>query len=169
MPNWIPDHYWQVILVDQIMEPPLSWGYDTIMVVVDHLSKQAHVMPTMSDITATGVAWLFLDHIWKLHGLPEEVISDQGTQFVSNLTQSLSQLLGIQVGASDRPKGLTKRSSSSSDSLWTNARMIASISEFAYNNLVHASTCSSPFMMATGQNHWLGIELLRESHLHRDT
>jgi len=58
-------------------ELPLSQGYDAIMVVVDHLSKQAHVKPTTSDITATGVAWLFWDHIWKLHGLLEEVISVQ--------------------------------------------------------------------------------------------
>src|SRR5467141_5050150 len=70
------------------------------MVVVDCLSKQAHVIPTTSDVTAAGVARLFRDHIWKLHGLPEEVISDQGTQFISNFTQSLTQLLGIQVAAS---------------------------------------------------------------------
>ena len=40
-----------------------------------------------------------------------------------------------------------------------------SIAEFAYNDQIHASTCSSPFMMDTGQNPWLGIELLRESCL----
>jgi len=58
------------------MELQLSQGYDAIMVVVDHLSKRAHVIPTTSDITASRVAWLFRDHIWKLHGLLEEVISD---------------------------------------------------------------------------------------------
>jgi len=47
-----------------------------------------------------GVAQLFQDHIWKLHGLLEEVVSDQGTQFTSKFTQSLSQLPGIQVAAS---------------------------------------------------------------------
>ena len=46
------------------------------MVLVDHLAKQAHIIPTMSDVMATGVAHLFQDHIWKLHGLLEEVISD---------------------------------------------------------------------------------------------
>src|SRR6266850_7516625 len=70
------------------------------MVVVDHLSKRAHVIPTTSDVTAARVARLFRDHIWKLHGLPEEVISDWGTQFISNFTRSLSQLLGIRVAAS---------------------------------------------------------------------
>src|SRR5882724_4251110 len=70
------------------------------MVVVDCLSKWAHIIPTTSDVTASRVAWLFRDHIWKLHGLPEEVISNGGTQFMSNFTCSLSQLLKIIITAS---------------------------------------------------------------------
>src|SRR5882672_490905 len=70
------------------------------MVVVDRLSKRAHVIPTTSDVTAARVARLFWDHVWKLHGLLEEVISDRGTQFISNFTRSLSQLLRIRVAAS---------------------------------------------------------------------
>jgi len=86
MPNQIPDCCWQVISVDLIMELPSSQGYNAIMVVVDCLSKRAHVIPTTSNITAAGVAWLFQDHSWNLHGLPEEVISDQGMQFILNFT-----------------------------------------------------------------------------------
>jgi len=56
MPNWVPNCHWQVISVDLIMGLPLSRGYDAIMVVVDHLSKWAHVIPTISDVTAAGVA-----------------------------------------------------------------------------------------------------------------
>ena len=70
------------------------------MVVVDCLSKCTHTIPTMLDIMASGVAWLSRDHIWKLHGLLEEVISNQGTQFVSNFIHSLSQLLKIRITAS---------------------------------------------------------------------
>src|SRR5882724_10914037 len=70
------------------------------MVVVACLSKWAHIIPMTSDVMASGVARLFRDHIWKLHGLPEEVISDQGTQFVSSFMHNLSQLLGIKVAAS---------------------------------------------------------------------
>jgi len=58
------------------MELQLSQGYDAIMVAVDHLLKRAHIIPTMSDVTASGVAQLFRDYIWKLHGLLEEVISN---------------------------------------------------------------------------------------------
>ena len=79
----IPDHIWQVITVDIIMELPTSHGYNTLLVTVDHLSKYAHVIPTTSYVHPVGIAQLFHDHVWKLHGLPEEVISDCGTQFVS--------------------------------------------------------------------------------------
>src|SRR5882724_13697851 len=76
MPNCIPDCCWKIISVDLITELPWSHGYDTIMVVVDHLSKCTHAIPMISDVTASGVAQLFRYHVWKLHGLPEEVISD---------------------------------------------------------------------------------------------
>ena len=100
MPNQIPDHRWQVISVDLITELPQSHGYDTLLVVVDHLSKRAHVVPTTSDVTSLGVTRLFHDNVWKLHGLPKEVISNRGTQFVSKFMRGLSQVLGIKVAAS---------------------------------------------------------------------
>ena len=99
MPNRVPDHCWKIISANLIMELPQSQGYDTIIVVVDCLSKQAHIIPTTSDITASGGTWLLRDHVWKLHGLQEEVISNQGTQFVSSFMCNLSQLLGIKVAA----------------------------------------------------------------------
>src|SRR5882724_2271185 len=77
MPNHIPDHHWQIILVDLITELPWSHSYNAIVVVVDCLSKHTHAIPMMLDIMASGVAQLFRDHVWKLHRLPEEVISDQ--------------------------------------------------------------------------------------------
>src|SRR5882724_701150 len=58
MPNCTPNHCWQIISVDLITELPWSHGYDAIMVVVDCLSKRAHTIPMMSDITASEVAWL---------------------------------------------------------------------------------------------------------------
>ena len=84
MPNHIPYHHWQIISVDLIMELPQSHGYDSILVAVECLSKRAHFIATMSDIPSLGVARLFRDGIWKLHGLPKEVISDRGPQFVLN-------------------------------------------------------------------------------------
>ena len=84
MPNCIPYRRWQIISVDLITELPQSHGYDSILVAMDCLSKRAHFITTTSDITSLGVARLFRDGVWKLHRLPEEVISDRGPQFVSN-------------------------------------------------------------------------------------
>ena len=63
LPNRIPSWKWQVISVDLIVELPTSHGYDALLVVVDRLSKQVHVIPTTSDINSVGVAWLFRDYI----------------------------------------------------------------------------------------------------------
>ena len=85
----------------------------TLLVAVDRLSKRAHFIPTMSDLTSLGVARLFRDGVWKLHGLPEEVISDRGPQFASNFMRGLSEILGIKVAASTayhpQTDGQTKR------------------------------------------------------------
>ena len=57
--------------------------------------KRAHFIPTTTTITALGAAWLFLQNVWKLHGLPCSVVSDRGPQFVAEFTRELYRLLGI--------------------------------------------------------------------------
>ena len=83
--------------MDLITDLPTSHGHKALMVVVDHLSKCARVIPTTSDVNSVGVTHHYRDHVWKLHGLPEEVISDWGTQFISQFMQELSKLLGIKL------------------------------------------------------------------------
>jgi len=76
MPNEAPDKPWAHITADFIVKLPLSRGYDSILVVCDRLTKMAHFIPTTEKTTAEGLAVLFQDHVWKLHGLPESIISD---------------------------------------------------------------------------------------------
>ena len=175
MPNHIPYRQWQIISVDLITELSQSHGYDSILVAVDQLSKQAHFIPTMSDVTSLGVVRLFRDGVWKLHGLLEEVISDQGPQFVSNFMRGLSEILGIKVAASTayhlQTDGQTKRVNQEVEQflcLFVNQRQDnwydwISVDEFAYNDRVHALTQASPFMLDAGQNPQLGFEPIRES------
>jgi len=66
------------ILVDFITKLPLVQGYDSILVVVDRLTKMVHFIPTTEKKLAEGLARLFRDNMWKLHGLPESIISDRG-------------------------------------------------------------------------------------------
>ena len=66
----IPEEHWNTISVDFILELPESGGYDAIMVAVDSVGKRAHFIKAVTTISAAGVANLYLQHVWKLHGLP---------------------------------------------------------------------------------------------------
>ncbi len=90
IPNKVPDQHWQVISMDVIRELPDLKGYNAILVVVDHLSKQIHAGPTVTSLDSAGVAQLFLEHVWCHHRLLEEVISDHGPSFVSNFSHELA-------------------------------------------------------------------------------
>jgi len=97
MPNAIPEKPWSHILVDFITKLPLAQGYDAILVVCDHFSKMAYFIATMEKTSAEGLAKLFWDHVWKLHGLPESIISDRGVQFAAGIMRELNNLLEIQM------------------------------------------------------------------------
>jgi len=95
IPNSIPEKSWSHILADFITKLPLAQGYDLILVVVDRLTKMAHFIPTTEKTTAGGLARLFKDNVWKLHGLPESIISDRGPQFAAGVMRELNTMLGI--------------------------------------------------------------------------
>ena len=83
MPNSIPEKPWAHILADFITKLPLAQGYDSILVVVDQLTKMVYFILTIEKISAEGLARLFRDNVWKLHSLPESIISDRGPQFTA--------------------------------------------------------------------------------------
>ena len=56
-----------------------------------------HFIATIEETLAKGLARFFRDNIWKLHGLPESMISDRGLQFVVELTRKLNRMLGIEA------------------------------------------------------------------------
>ena len=80
MPNPIPTGPWINISVDFITGLPEAQGYDAILVVCDCFTKQVHIIPMTKETSSLGLARLYRDHIWKLHGLPNTVISDRGPQ-----------------------------------------------------------------------------------------
>jgi len=77
------------------MKLPLAQGYNSILVVVDRLTKMVYSIPTTEKTLVEGLARLFRDNVWKLHGLPESIISDQGPQFAAGLMKELNQMLEI--------------------------------------------------------------------------
>lgn len=75
-PNPIPEHNWQFVSVDLITQLPMSKGNDTILVVVDQLSKMIRLAPTNKELSLEGLAQLYRDRVWQDFGVPERVISD---------------------------------------------------------------------------------------------
>ena len=95
--NKVPERPWQHILVDFIIKLPISKGHNSILVVYDRFSKISYFVATTEKTIAEELARLFRDHVWKLHGLPESVISDRGLQFAVGLTKKLNKILGIET------------------------------------------------------------------------
>ena len=91
------DKAWTHISVDFITKLPLVQGYDSILVVVDQFTKMAHFVPTTEKTMAEGLARLFRDNVWRLHELPESIISDKGSQFTAGLMRELNKMLGIKT------------------------------------------------------------------------
>jgi len=96
-PNKVPERLWQHILVDFITKLPVSKGYNSILVVCDRFLKMSHFVATTKKTTAEELARLFRDNVWKLHGLPESVISDRESQFAAGLMKELNKILGIET------------------------------------------------------------------------
>ena len=91
----IPNRPWSSISMDFVTGLPWSNGNDAIWVVVDRLTKMHHFVPCRTTTSAPNVANLFLQHVWKHHGLPQDIISDRGPQFASDFWRQLCSRLGI--------------------------------------------------------------------------
>jgi len=96
MPNSILEKPWVHILADFITKLPLAQGYDSILVVVNRLTEIVHFISIIEKTSAEGLARLFRDNMWKLHGLPESIISDREPQFVAGVMWELNKMLRIE-------------------------------------------------------------------------
>jgi len=96
MPNLISEKPWTYISADFITKLPIVQGYNSILVVVDRLTKMVHFISTTEKTSVEGLARLFRDNVWKLHRLPKSIISDRGPQFVAGLIRELNQMLEIE-------------------------------------------------------------------------
>ena len=88
---------WTYLIVDFITKLPLVARKDTILVVCDRLSKMTHFVEIIKGTLAEGLARLFRDYVWKLHGLPRSIVLDRGLQFAVETTKKLNKMLEIET------------------------------------------------------------------------
>ena len=79
----IPTKVWIDIAMDFIEKLPKSASKDTIMVVVDRLSKYAHFITLSHPFSTITMAQAFMDHIYRLHGISHTIVSDRDKVFLS--------------------------------------------------------------------------------------
>ena len=91
----IPQTPWQDISMDFVVGLPWSNGCDAIWVVVDRLTKQRHLVPCTSTVDAQDLADLFIQWVFRLHGLPETITSDRSPQFASHFWGRLCEKLQV--------------------------------------------------------------------------
>lgn len=91
----IPTGVWQSISMDFIEKLPKSHGKEVIWVIIDRLSKYAHFIPLAHPCTASKLAEIFIQEIYKLHGAPSNIVSDRDPLFTSKFWSSFLQQLGV--------------------------------------------------------------------------
>jgi len=81
--------------MDFIEKLPSSSGFDTILVIVDQLTKQVIFISAHDTIMSVDLAHLFILHVFSKHGIPSHITPDRSSEFVSNLFQSLGTALNM--------------------------------------------------------------------------
>ncbi|GMF46125.1 unnamed protein product [Phytophthora fragariaefolia] len=150
---------WRSISMDIIFGLPRdAQGRTGILVFVDHFSKMVHLAPVAAEVTADESAELFLDLVFRHHGLPESIVLDRDPRFTSAFWTRLFALLGTRLlmstAAHPETDGQTERvnrvledvlrSYATSFPSWSSFLPMA---EFALNNATHASTGLTPFFV----------------------
>ena len=82
-PISIPTQAWTYISMDFIEKLPKPQGYDTILVVINRFTKFGHFIKLTHPFISKVVAQAFLDNIYRMHGLPESIITDRDKVFTS--------------------------------------------------------------------------------------
>ena len=174
MPNLIPERPCMHLSADFITKLLLAQGYNSILVVVNRLTKMVHFIFTIEKMLAERLARLFRDNMWKLHRLPKSIISDRGPQFAAELMRELNRMLGIKSKMSMvfHPQ-IDEQMERVNQELEQYLRMFIDhrqeqwpdwlgTVEFAYNNKVYLSTKILPFKANYGQDPRMGFEVKRK-------
>ena len=175
----IPVKKWAQVTTDLVTDLPDSHGFTAIAVFVDRLTKMVHFAACTKEITAPEYARLFIDHVFRLHGLPEVIISDRDPRFTCKFWQGLFDLLGTDLRFSTayhpQTDGQSERMIQTLENFlrpyvernpaeWSRQLTLA---EFAANNAVHVATGHSPFFLNSGDHPRVPSSFLQEGESSR--
>ncbi len=161
-PLSVPSRPWTHISLDFVTGLPASSGNTVVLTVVDRFSKAAHFIPLPKLPPARETVVAVIDHVFRVHGLPTDVVSDRGPQFVSKFWSEFCRLLGATVSLSSgyhpQSNGQTERANqdlermlrcvvSQNPSSWSQQ---LSWVEYAHNSLPVSGTGLSPFEGSLG-------------------
>ncbi|SOV05792.1 uncharacterized protein UDID_18521 [Ustilago sp. UG-2017a] len=159
-----PDRPWGSISLDFIEGLPPSKGYDSILVIVDRLTKFAILAPTYKTVTAKQTAVLLWGNLVRHFGYPDHMVSDRGRQFISGAWKAFADQMGMKhlLSTAYHPQtdGQTKRVNQVVEQylrMYCNYEQndwagLLNTAAFVYNNTVHNSISVSPFFACYGWN-----------------
>jgi hypothetical protein len=169
----LPFRPWEDISIDYVSPlppcPRFGREFKHVLVVVDRLTKMRHFIATET-LDAEELADRFIDRVYTLHGVPESIISDRGTQFISTFWRALSKRLGVTLKPSSawhpETNGQTERINAEMEQYlrlfinWaqTDWAVWLPLAEFAGNNMISETTGVSPFFANYGFHPRMGIE-----------
>uniref|UniRef100_A0A8C6LIV7 Integrase catalytic domain-containing protein n=1 Tax=Nothobranchius furzeri TaxID=105023 RepID=A0A8C6LIV7_NOTFU len=158
----LPPRPWSHIALDFLTGLPPSKGFTTILTVVDRFSRACHLVSLKPLPSSAETANLLIKHVFRLHGIPSEILSDRGPQFIARVWTEFATHLGAQVSLTSgfRPQtnGQCERLNqeleamlrcvcSSNPSSWSSELPWM---EYAHNSHTFSSTGQSPFEISLG-------------------
>jgi hypothetical protein len=164
-PLEIPGRRWASISMDLITDLPTTpLGHDSIWVCVDRLTKMVYLKAVIKTVTAPELARIFIDEVFRLHGLPDNIVSDSDPRLTASFWSQLHKLLKVQLNMSTRDHPQSDgQTENANDILEDTFRHFVgpyhrdwdqylAVVEFAMNNAYHSGIRTAPFMLNYGQH-----------------